>query len=305
MKRFLLHVILILAPIALVLIGWEFLMRSSPHDLRFKRFGVMEECRKSGEMLVLGSSHAFYGVKTDSIPAAYNLAFVSQPLAYDRFIFETFLKKPNQLKFVVIPVSAFSLFGERGETETWKEEAYVRYWGYPAKNFTDKFFIFGNLPQQLKQYKKTQKRVKRRGIPEAFRMSKTGWGTHQATFAQDEAFRKAAADAAARHCCVDLENIAAFEELEKLVSLARENKIKVILFTPPAHKFYYEKLEPRQMKKMYELLSRFEGMPDVFYLDLLKSPLFVDADFGDADHLNPAGAEKLAKHLHQFARSRK
>ena len=301
MKLFIIRLFTVLLPVVLILIGWEILMRRAPHAFTYKRKVIMENCRKNGKLLVLGSSHSYFGVKTDVIPHAYNLAFVSQDLVYDRFIFETFLSAHHQLEYLVMPISIFSFFDNAEELEAWRKGLYVRYWKYPADKFWDSFFIFDNLPHQLEQYRKTRKRIRRKGMLQAFNMSITGWGDDQTVLPRNEEFTQIAKNAAARHCNRNLQHISGFYEVEKIISLAHKNKIKVILFTPPAHKLYCDNLNPDQEKKMRELLVKLQQSPGVFYLDLLRSKQFEDQDFGDADHLSEQGAEKLARLLYNYA----
>ena len=301
MKLFIVRLFTVLLPVVMILIGWEILMRHAPHAFSYKRNVIMENCRKNGKILVLGSSHSYFGVKTDAIPNAYNLAFVSQDLVYDRFIFETFLSEPNQLEYVIVPISIFSFFDSIEDLEPWRKGLYVRYWKYPTDQILEKFFILDNLPLQLEQFKKMRKRIKRKGLLQAIDISPTGWGDDQMTLPRNEVFAQRAKISATRHCSRNLQRISGFYETEKLIALAQKNKIKVILFTPPAHKLYYDNLNPEQEKKMRELLAKLQQSPGVYYLDLLRSELFSESDFGDADHLSEQGAEKLARTLYDFA----
>lgn len=303
MKRFILHLSVILIPVILLLAGWEILMRKGPHAFRYKRDVVMENCRKNGRFLVLGSSHSYYGVKTDCLPGAYNLSFVSQNLMQDRVIFETFLAKPQKLEYVVVPVSVFSFFENTEKVPAWRRGAYVRYWGFPEKNFLEKFFIFDNMPHQLRQYIKLQKKIRRKGARAVFNLSPTGWGEDQPVLPRNKGFQIAARKAARRHLAGNLNNITCFYELKKIISLAQNNNIKVILFTPPALPCYWKNISRKQERKMRELIAQLKKEPGVFYIDLMRSGYFKDKDFGDADHLAEKGAEKLARLLYKFARN--
>lgn len=297
MKRFLLKMILFAIPLIAVLAAWELIMRNAPHVFKYKRQVIMEKYRKEGRILVLGSSHAFYGVNTRFMPRACNLAFVSQELCHDRFIFETFLKSPNRLEYVIVPVSIFSFFGAKQNNDSWKDTNYSAYWGFPVSDISNRFFIFGNMPNQFRLFKRLKKKIKREGVPQAYNIDETGWGTNQA-FMPREQFKTLAEKAALRHCDADLEKIDGFHELQKLIALAQKHKIKVLLFTPPAHRFYWKKISPEQEKRMRELLAELVKMPGVTYIDLLRSDKFELNDFGDGDHLTPSGAEKLARILH-------
>ena len=300
MKRFIIRVLLFLFPVLLLLGAWEILMQNFPHVLNYKRTVVMEKCRKDGEALILGSSHTYYGVNTDTIPNAYNLGFVSQKLNQDRLIFERFLKKPNKLKYVIIPVSLFSFFASKADLEEWRTVDYVRYWHFPAQNITDHFFILDKIPLQFKYIRKTARKIRKKGLNEALSCSPTGWGDDYAKAADFSRFPKLGKSGAARHGNVDLNDIKSFYDLKDIIQLAEKNNIKVILFTPPAHRSYYTNVSQQQENKMRQLLSEITDGKRVFYLDLLRSPDFVDKDFHDPDHMSHIGAKKLASALYTF-----
>lgn len=300
MKRFIIRILLFLFPILLMLGAWEVLMHNFPHVLNYKRTVVMEKCRKNGEALILGSSHTYYGVNTDTIPNAYNLGFVSQNLDQDRLIFERFLSKPNKLKFVIIPVSLFSLFARDADIEEWRTVDYVRRWHFPAKNITDHFFVLDKIPLQLKYVRRTARKIRKKGLNEAISCSPTGWGDDYVKAPDFSLFPKYGKMGAKRHCNVALNDVKYFGELKAIIRLAEAKNIKVILFTPPAHQSYYTNISPLQENKMRQLLSEITDGKNVFYLDLLRSPDFVNEDFFDPDHMSHIGAKKLASVLWTF-----
>ena len=120
MKLLIIRTLLFLLPVLAVVMLWEILMYNFPHAFKYKRDVIMTECRKNSEIVFLGSSHAFYGVNTDILPRASNLAYVSQELNQDRFILEQLLSQPNRIKYAVIPISIFSLFESRNNLEAWR-----------------------------------------------------------------------------------------------------------------------------------------------------------------------------------------
>ena len=300
MKRFICRSLLFLLPVLAVLAGWEVLMRNFPHVFRYKKTVILEKCRKEGEIVFLGSSHAFFGIDTDLLPHAWNLAFASQQYHHDRFIFELLVKGPNRLKYVAVPVSVFSFFRPETNVEEWRERDYVRYWGYPAKKFSDRFFVLENIPLQFSYVRKTSGNIRKKGLCRALHISPTGWGTSYREAGDYGEFEKLGAIAARRHSLVDMNDTGEFEALKSLIALARRHGIKVILYTPPGHRSYYTRLDPRQLKKMYAMIADLIAERGVFYLDLLRSDAFGPEDFHDPDHLSSRGARKLALMLRDF-----
>lgn len=300
MKRFICRSLLFLLPVFAVLAGWEIWMRNFPHVFRYKKTVIVEKCRKDGEIVFLGNSHAFFGVNTDVIPHAYNLAFAAQKLHQDLYIFKYLVSKPTHLKCVAVPISVFSLFSFKSDFEDWRERDYVRYWGYPANKFADHFYILDNVPLQLVYVRKTRKKISSKGICGALGMTPTGWGISYKNAMDFDKFETLGATAALRHCSVDMNDTREFDALKSLIRLAQQHGIKVILFTSPAHKSYYTKLNPLQLKKMHSLIAGLTTEKGVYYLDLLQSDAFEKEDFYDPDHMVHKGAKKLALILFEF-----
>ena len=299
MKRFICHVLLFLLPVAAVLAGWEMFMRKFPHVLQYKKDVILEKCRKDGEIVFLGSSHTFFGVNTDLIPHAYNLSYAAQKLHQDLFIFQLLMSKPNHLKYAAVSISIHSFFRSRN-IEEWRDRDYVRYWGYPADKFSDRFFILENIPLQLVNVRKKWKDLKEEGFCESFNITPTGWSTSYQEAHNYKDFEKLGAFSAKRHCNVDLNDTREFDALASLVKLARKNNITVILYTTPGYKTYYSKLDPVQIKKMHSMIAGLTAQKGVYYLDLLRSDAFDMKDFFDPDHLSCSGAKKLTLILRDF-----
>ncbi|AFC23134.1 hypothetical protein SGRA_0395 [Saprospira grandis str. Lewin] len=88
MNRFLLKLIIFITPILLLMVGLEIALRSLPNDYKTKWKGL-EEKEETLENLVLGSSHAFNGIRPALLgDNSYSMAYYSQNLYYDCMIFE-------------------------------------------------------------------------------------------------------------------------------------------------------------------------------------------------------------------------
>jgi hypothetical protein len=85
---------------------------------------------KSIEALILGSSHAFYGINPIEIKhyKAYNFAFPSQTIFLDKEILKKYSGQLTNLKVIVIPISYFSLFSSMDKgLENWRLKNYNLY----------------------------------------------------------------------------------------------------------------------------------------------------------------------------------
>lgn len=274
----------------------EFTIRRIPNDHSLKRNALEKQCA-SIETLVLGNSHALFGVNTDLIGmSALNVANVSQTLEFDSFILNEYIEKMGSLKKVLIPVSYFSLCMKLSESaEAWRIKNYRIYWGYnapyPLRNNLE---ILNGMGRQLKNMWDYYSGRKPDGS-----CSPTGFGLsyHHTLRAKDWA--RSGEAAAVRHTIrtsqstVD-ENIGF---LKGIIDRCRERKIEVILFMPPAWNSYVARLDEGQLGNTLVVCEDLARRDGVSFINLLKDPRFIEADFFDADHLNDLGAAKLTKLL--------
>ena len=112
MKKFLIRTFLFLLPLALLLMGGEAVLRLHPNAAKAKDKAM----RLTGSIidtLILGSSHAYYGLCPELLGRnAYNAAQVSQTLKYDEFILNRYALP--RLRAVVLTVS------DSVSTRNWK-----------------------------------------------------------------------------------------------------------------------------------------------------------------------------------------
>lgn len=275
----------------------EFTIRHIPNDHSIKRKALEEQCATI-ETLVLGNSHALFGVNTDLIGVpALNAANVSQTLEFDSFILDTYIEKMGALKKVLIPISYFSLYMKLSESaEAWRIKNYRIYWGYsalyPLRNNLE--ILSGRMGRQLKNIWDYYS-----GRKSAQSCSPTGFGLsyHHDLRAKDWA--RSGGEAATRHTIrtsqstVD-ENIGF---LKDIINRCRERKIEVVIFMPPAWSSYTDRLDQGQLRNTLLVCEDLGRQDGVSFINLLKDPQFVEADFFDADHLNDLGAVKLTKLL--------
>jgi hypothetical protein len=53
-------------------------------------------------------------------------------LEYDLFLLKKYTKKANNLKFIILPISYFTLFQDlKDGIESWREKYYYLYYNYP------------------------------------------------------------------------------------------------------------------------------------------------------------------------------
>lgn len=280
----------------------EYLLREIPNDYRYKQ-NYLSNNAASIETLILGNSHAYYGVDPVYFNhKAFNAAHVSQSLDLDLEMFEKHMDGLHNLKHIILPVSYFSLFEQlKSSDESWRYKNYVLYADFPGRFLLTDYSELFTFLFRTNLYRITDHYVKGKSF---ITSSKEGWGTG---FLSQNAFdlEKSAVKKASKHT---LENINTPEiqhlfslnlnALKKLLTICQERNIELILFTAPVSKAYFQRLNNEQLNttiNALELLSNASN--NCRYLNLLQHESFSDSDFFDADHLSEIGAKKLSQLL--------
>lgn len=297
MKKFLFYLVKIILPILLFFLVLEVAIRKIPNDYQLKKDYLNENAAEINT-LILGSSHTFYGLNPEYFSQkTFNAAYVSQSLDLDYEILRKYDLKLKNLKTVIIPISYFSLF-ETLETdvEKWRIKNYVIY--YDLENTYHLLDHFESLDNHIAL--NVKKIIKYYVLNKSYITSSyLGWGTN---FNSKNKKTLNGAFTAKKHTAKNFnlydENI---KSLQKIVTLCRKNKVKVIFITTPTHASYYHNLNKNQLEKTTKTISKFvKNNSNCEYINMLTSDKFTNEDFYDADHLNEIGAKKLSLFLNKF-----
>ncbi len=297
MKKFLFYLVKIILPILLFFLVLEVAIRKIPNDYQLKKDYLNENAAEINT-LILGSSHTFYGLNPEYFSQkTFNAAYVSQSLDLDYEILRKYDLKLKNLKTVIIPISYFSLF-ETLETdvEKWRIKNYVIY--YDLENTYQLLDHFESLDNHIAL--NVKKIIKYYVLNKSYITSSyLGWGTN---FNSKNKKTLNGAFTAKKHTAKNFnlydENI---KSLQKIVTLCRKNKVKVIFITTPTHASYYHNLNKNQLEKTTKTISKFvKNNSNCEYINMLTSDKFTNEDFYDADHLNEIGAKKLSLFLNKF-----
>ena len=291
MKRFIIHLLKIIIPILFFFLALEMAIRKIPNDYQLKK-EYLDKNATQINTLILGSSHTFYGINPAFFSnKTFNAAYVSQSLDLDYEILKKYDSKLKNLQTVIIPISYFSLF-ETLETdiEKWRIKNYVLYYGLENKyQFTDNFESLNNhITRNIKKI------VKHYAFNTSFiTTSNLGWGTN---FNAKTKKPFKGAFTAKKHTVKNFNLYAEnLKSVHKIITLCKKNKINIVFLTTPTHQSYYQNLNKIQLEKTTKTISELvKKNPNCNYLNLLKSEVFTNKDFYDADHLNEVGAEKLS-----------
>lgn len=299
MKPFIAKTIWFIAPFIILGFTFEYLIRKIPGDFQIKN----EYLQKQGDSiqtLILGSSHAYYGIDPKFLSSkAFNAAYVSQTIDLDYKILLKFQANLRSLKTVVLPISYFTFFENLENTvESWRVKNYAIYYGIKSSNsiFDNSEILSINLRNNLNRlfYYYILKKS-------PITTTRLGWGTdHQSKDALD--LQLTGVEAAHRHS-VDTTKLASVlstynknkEILIALLQWCKTRQIKVILFTPPAYVSYIKNLNKFQLDLTINTAKQIaDTYQNCFYINLLNDPEFIANDYYDSNHMSEIGARKLS-----------
>lgn len=291
MRNFLKSTILFLLPVLILGIMDEFLLRHIPNDYELKSSYLKKHTNEIA-ILFLGSSHAFYGVNPAIIKEnSFNAAYYSQSLDLDDKILEKYSNSWKNLKFIVIPISYFSLYSTlKDDEESWRLKNYDMYYGIETTGkLSNHFEIFSKCEQNM--YKLYLYYFQKHSL---LTSSHLGWGIYRTETSKTD-FPSSGAKAAKRHTAINKKYFVSNKSvLEHIIKFADQRNIQVLFYTPPAYKTYQRNLNAKQLNQTTTLMENLAAhRRNVTYINLLKDNSFQMEDFHDADHLNKFGAKKL------------
>ena len=286
---------LFISPIVIIAVLMEELLRKIPNDYQYK-CSYLDHHSNDIKVLILGSSHAYYGLDPRLMKYnSFNAAYVGQSLYYDWQIVKKYDHNWHHLKFIVLPVDYFSLYGKNeSSVESWRVKDYQIYYGIHSTNYTDNSELLSN------KLLLNMGRIKSAYLSHesATLCSKLGWGTEY-LIQKHKDLQSTGKVAAQRHLLIQQgnfrENVAI---LRAIIKYAVKNHVKVLLYTSPAYKSYVQNLNQRQLNSTINMLNTMsKRYSNVFYYNLLREKSFAQTDFYDADHLDNIGAKKLTHEI--------
>lgn len=307
MKKFILTIFLFLFPLVIFLGLLEIGVRHIPNDYQYKN-EWLEQNISTVKILSYGSSHGHLGIRPSYFKeSAFNVAHVSQSIKYDAFLFRKFIDRADSLKYVIWPISYFSLPGSMDDgDEWWRAKNYYIYYDCPYRPMDVRFHsaIFGT------NLKLAFDRVKNYiifGYDEIMSDS-LGWQMGNTKTNRAIAWTNNGKDRAARHTQnLNQQNDIIINNkriVKDVIQQCAEKGVHVLLLTTPTFHTYYDNID----KKQYELMTNFcDSLSVVYdnveYMNLFQDSRFEEDDFFDADHMEAEGAIKLTKIIDEYIHS--
>jgi len=300
--RFLCKLLLFLVPL-LTLLGYaEVRLRRVPNGYNTKR-AFLEQQLDSVEVLVLGSSHAYFGIDPQCLSLrAFNLAFTSQSLYYDTRLVRRYLDRMPRLQLVLVETNYYNLWQQIADgKELWRDYFYYHFWGirYRALAWFDLrmvSYIALYSPDVTLQYARRNFNVnpERDAPPTGF-----GWGpkdtiTILAAIGDSWGRARAQLHNAAINTPELPEHIA---DLDSMLEELGRRHIRVVFVTLPVLDCYSRYLSPAINLRNVQAIDILCSKHGCRRADYLFDMRFVASDFLDADHLNFRGAQKFSRIL--------
>ncbi|GAA4108023.1 hypothetical protein GCM10022393_03710 [Aquimarina addita] len=300
MKNFLKHTGVFLVPVVLVFIGVEYFYQTTVSNYSYKH-EMIKKNYDQVETLILGDSHAFFGINPDYLSTkAFNISNISQSLYFDQLLFEKHVDSMPALRNVVITLGYYSLSQlENTKEDTWRKYFYHQQMelDVPMISSVDiRKYSLGLTRRFDKSLTLFQKYIENGTIIDC---NADGWGTYYNKSADEDLIVQSQVTAK-RHedFLVDFEENLA--RLKSIIRYCEKINCKVFLVDMPVHPSYLNALNPVKLQKItLSCKTLTNEYPNTTYIDLRRDQRLENADLYDPDHLNHKGAKKYTKIINE------
>ncbi|HEX9504031.1 MAG TPA: hypothetical protein VF974_07010 [Patescibacteria group bacterium] len=257
------------------------------------------ECNKDVELLILGNSHAAYGLDPEQFALnAFNLAQVTQSLYFDKRITLKHLNEMKKLKYVLISVDFHSLyFSDEGYRNLWtyygygvdykKEAPILSKWSH-AIGYNPKISIEFIKRGLDKKYNRIKAIDVESGVDLSRPIVKGFFAYKDSTDLQKDHLQKRASEFNSM-VLPSKERNEIIKDLEDFIDELKKRNIIPILVTLPCYGPYRDLLDKKvQEQNKADILNLCEKY-QIQYWDYFTMPLKEDLFF-NCDHLNEKGS---------------
>lgn len=295
MRRFLKKILLFSLIIIALLVAGEVVVRRMPTSYSYKH-DRMESGAAGVATLVLGSSHTYYGVKSDVLgDSVFNLANVSQTPDIDLLLLRKYLPAMTGLRRVIVPVSYFTFTEPRLEDG----DEWFRCISYKTDMDLPGHSDFSKYNFEISDYEGYFAKLKGMVVKQpSNRCDSLGWGLGYTLDSRGAGWQE---QGRSRAASTTFPLSGRGDEVERLlgeiIRLCRQRGVECVLVTTPAWHTYREALDARQRTDMMARTRRLADTYGVRYLDFFSDSDFTEEDFHDVDHLSDVGAVRLSNKI--------
>ena len=282
---------------------WEISLARIPNSFN-KKARLIESAAPDCEVLVLGSSHAYYGINPSFFTQkGFSMANSSQSLYYDTEITAHYLPRLPKLKCAVFPVSYFSLEGHRLALgiESYRCPFYYRFYHLPAEIWIDNIDIRNFSMIALYGLTDSIRFLKRRFRVDLQPQTNNGWAeeppdkNHKNISDEKGKTRAEFHTAGMTQTNIDYNRAL----LVKAIRLCKIAGVVPVLITTPVYHTYRDHMDRNRYERMQKVVYSLCSETGARYFNYLDDHRFDVDDFYDNDHLSTHGAEKFSKILDQ------
>ncbi len=312
MRRFLKFSILFALPILIGAVTLEYTIRQIPNPYR-QKYEWMDRHAEDVEVIILGSSHTFYGVKPNLFPqVTFNMANVSQEIEQDLWLLQHWAPHYRRLKTVVLTMSTCFWFNKGLENG---DEAF-RCSNYKIYMHCDLYSNFSRYNLEIAQWP-TAKEKLCKALPLYFSTNNFGddpnalsslagcdqYGWGNIFLLKNKNMKEwndetEAVNSARRHTPENWNYTSKnLSKMKELAQFCQEHDVQLVLITTPCWPSYYNRISTQQLSKMYQLVDSLQREFNVPYFNYMKDTRFLEDDFYDSNHLSEIGAAKFTKIL--------
>jgi len=296
-----------------ILLLFDFWLRGQDSIYEKKVEGLLS-AKDSVQLLILGNSHATYGVDPTAFSNiyAYNLANVSQTIYFDkRLTLKAIQQGVHRLEYVLISVDYHSLF-----TESQQHRDYWSWYGhgieYKEKNYllpAISPFLWGYTPKvSFSLLSKTvRNKIRYQGAsvihfnvePDIDASAPLQQGFITFTTTDDDKFNTEYYKRRIERYRepVDSKRAEVLTDLEDFIVQLQSSGIVPIFFTSPTFHAYNQYLDRATLHRNMNDIHRLSEKYGIEHWDYMDDRRFTKEDFYNSDHLNKKGAVKFSKIL--------
>jgi hypothetical protein len=282
-------------PVFLFFIGIEVYLRNMPSTYREKKEGLVHNA-DSIQVLVLGNSHTADGVDPHFFSCyAYNLAFGSQTIYFDRKLLEKYLPILPRLKYVIMSFDYSTLYREQIKERNFFYKYYYDIgFGnqkYIKESFLQSVFVYSTRKTISIVWDNITRRNKSASSTKVFDAAAPVSNYH---FAPSPRILNNRISYLNQFIFDGEDKTEILTDLEFMIDTLNQLNIKTILLNTPVYeglRDLYDKETLEKNKKTADYLIQKYG---VTYLDYAADPNYEPNDFLDSDHLNRSGKRKLS-----------
>ena len=301
MKNLLKHILIFSIPFLVIWIGIEVFYRTTPNNYTYKE-KQLKENYKNLETLVLGDSHALYAVNPVFFDQnTYNFAIISQPLYFDKLLFEKHIDSLPKLENLILTVGYTTLSQVDEELKLdWRRFIYSSQLGLDVSvnsKFDPKSYSLA-LTRRFKQTVKViSDYVKNETI---ITCDENGFGIDK-PFDQSIELTRNSKIIARMHEDGLHDFSHSIERFQSIIDACKQRNINVFLVSYPVCKYYSEFVDQTKLKNIFETCEALDKKNEnAIYLNMFNDERFEDSDFFDANHLDHLGAEKCSRILNKI-----